>query len=70
MNLNSDFLSEPVLQMGAMILSLSEILFGLAAIFLILLFSIFILSWRGSNARARAVEQADMNDPEAGQFAC
>jgi DNA recombination protein RmuC len=65
MNLNSDFLSEPVLQMGAMIFSLSEILFGLAAIFLILLFAIFILSWRGSNARARAVEQADMNEQVA-----
>lgn len=59
MNVNTDFLSAPILTIGNSVFSVSELAIGLAGIFLFLLFAILFVLWRTANARTLAKEQAE-----------
>lgn len=59
MNVNTDFLSAPILTIGNSVFSVSELAIGLAGIFLFLLFAILFVLWRTANARTQAKEQAE-----------
>lgn len=59
MNVNTDFLSAPILTIGNSVFSVSELAIGLAGIFLFLLFAILFVLWRTANARSLAKEQAE-----------